>query len=206
MFSSFNTFYSSKKAIKPNNLKNMLKKEKVEPVLVEKFSISDRVNMPVLNESIELALLTVNLSWNRFKSFSKEDLDLYVKSVAYNSGENRKYLLALKILNDELNKYCNPVIKQSIQNQKSNMTDTNIYTTNPICVEPDEFKLNILSCNNQNMNNSCNKMLNSVQSVPMNNSFNQQNMRNDNMSRMSMGNGSGKRNLDIGCGTNYISI
>lgn len=105
-----------------------------------------------LSISVELALLTVNLSFGRFKTMSREELDNYVKTNAYNNSyDSRKYLLALDILNEEMNKLQNHVIKQILPLNKNSVEKTylekamgnnKINMNEVVCIEPDEFKLN----------------------------------------------------------------
>lgn len=142
-----------------------------------------------ISPSIELALITINLSNGRFKSMSREELDNYVKMTAYNnSNDSRKYLLALNILNTEIENNQNHIIIQqpslkkntidkshlekTMSNNRINMNNMN----NMICIEPDEFKLNIISNSDKSdCTSNSNYYLNS-QSVPMttdNSIFNQ---------------------------------
>lgn len=117
-----------------------------------------------ISDSVELALITVNLSYTKFKSMSREELDNYVKIAAYNNSyESKKFLLALNILIAEIDKTHNNVIKQQLplnQNKNQNYNQNNnsyfdyqekkINMNDVICVEPDEFNLNthMNSCDN----------------------------------------------------------
>jgi hypothetical protein len=127
-----------------------------------------------ISPSIELALITVNLSNGRFKSMSREELDSYVKTVAYNnSHDSRKYLLALNILNAEIDKNQNHIIIQQSSLNKNTIEKSHLETMNTnrihmnenICIEPDEFKLNTFSNSNKSdftcMSSNYNSNLNS---------------------------------------------
>jgi hypothetical protein len=133
-----------------------------------------------ISPSIELALITINLSNGRFKSMSREELDNYVKTMAYNNSyDSRKYLLAFNILNAEIDKIHNHIIiqqpslnKNTIEKSKleKNMSNNRINMNEMICIEPDEFKLNTFSNGEKSdytsMTSNSNYYLNS-QSVPM---------------------------------------
>jgi hypothetical protein len=109
-----------------------------------------------ISDSVELALITVNLSHNRFKSMNREELDSYIKSIAYNNSfESKKFLLALNILTAEIDKTYNNIIKQQPVINKNKNQNNNQYLKSDydfqekkinmnevICIEPDEFNLN----------------------------------------------------------------
>lgn len=111
-----------------------------------------------ISSAVELALITVNLSWVKFKSMNKYELEVYVKTAAYNNSyESKKYLLALDILNTEMDKTHNNVIKQSLplnkpQPEKSflekAMGNNRININETICIESDDFNLLTKPINN----------------------------------------------------------
>ena len=119
-----------------------------QPINYQNKSISD---------SVELALITVNLSYSKFKSMDKEELDNHIKVAAYNNGyESKKFLLALNILNAEIDKTQHNIIKQqSPQNNKSyvDTQENKINMSEVICVEPDEFNLDTHMSNSDNSTN-----------------------------------------------------
>lgn len=110
-------------------------------------------NNDTTSDSVELALITVNLNYARFKSMSIPELDSYVKTLAFNNSfDNKKYLLALNILLNEAQKIQqNIVIKQDVKqnNQKTffekKTSDNSIDFNNVAVIEPDEFNLDINS-------------------------------------------------------------
>jgi hypothetical protein len=136
-----------------------------------------------ISDSLELALITVNLSYIRFKSMNKEELDNYVKTTAYyNSHDSKKYLLALNILNSEIDKTKNNlIIKQQPTNQNKNNKSQNysfenkINMNDMICVEPDEFNLNTGAMHIDNIS-----IINQskLQSTSFNDTHNSQNLGN----------------------------
>lgn len=108
-------------------------------------------NNETTSDSVELALITVNLNYARFKSMSIPELDNYVKTLAFNNSfDNKKYLLALNILLNEAQKIQHSlIIKQNIpQNEKSKIEskiNNSIDFNNVAVIEPDEFNLDINS-------------------------------------------------------------
>jgi hypothetical protein len=117
-----------------------------------------------ISESVELALITVNLSYARFKTMNMDELDNYVKTSSFdNSFNNRKYLLALNILLREKQRVQQTeIIKQEpLKNQKEkNVLNNNFNNfSQSLVYEPDEFKLdfNVFETDNKkifNINNN----------------------------------------------------
>lgn len=103
-----------------------------------------------ISESVELALITVNLSYTRFKSMNRDELDNYVKTMAYNNNfDSKKYILSLSILLTEMDKIQqNNIVKQIIHTDEPKKTFeqkiiVNNYDVSQMAfIEPDEFKLN----------------------------------------------------------------
>jgi hypothetical protein len=137
----FNQFSNPSLTTPTNTNNNISFLSKDEPINFQDKSISP---------SVELALITVNLSSGRFKTMSREELDNYVKTAAYNNSyDSRKYLLALNILNSEIDKNYNHIIKQQLQPNKIEKShfekaknENRINMNDMICIESDEFKLN----------------------------------------------------------------
>lgn len=151
-----------------------------------------------ISDSVELALITVNLSYTKFKSMNREELDNYVKIAAYNNSyESKKFLLALNILIAEIDKTHNNVIKQQLplnkninKNYNQNYNQNNnshfdfqekkINMNEVICIEPDEFNLNTHMDSSDNFSNYTNDPIlqtmsffnNSNNSTNSNNSYN----------------------------------
>lgn len=101
-----------------------------------------------MSDSVELALITVNLNYARFKSMNMYELETYIKNMTINNTyDNKKYFLALNILLNELKKIQqNLIIKQNIsQNEKSKINNNSIDFNNVAVIEPDEFNLDINS-------------------------------------------------------------
>jgi hypothetical protein len=104
-----------------------------------------------LSDSVELALITVNLNYPRFKSMNMYELETYIKNMTINNAyDNKKYFLALNILLNEAKKIQQSlVIKQNIsQNEKSKIEpkiNNSIDFNNVAVIEPDEFNLDIKS-------------------------------------------------------------
>lgn len=108
-----------------------------------------------ISSSVELALITVNLSYPRLKLMSVEELDNYVKTMAYNNSyDSKKYLLALNILTEEIEKKQNNVIKQQLPNNQNknnkDLQNNKINMNEVLYIEPEEFNLNT----NFNSNNN----------------------------------------------------
>lgn len=125
-----------------------------------------------ISDSVELALITINLSYVNFKSMNREELDNYVKNVAYNNNyESKKFLLALNILNAEIDKTHNNIIQQTPVNNSNNnkshfdSQENKINMNEVMCVEPDEFDLDT------NMTNFDNSTCYSHESHPQTISF-----------------------------------
>lgn len=110
------------------------------------------INNNHTNDSVELALITVNLSLPRFKSMNRGELDNYVKTMAYNNSfDSKKYMLSLNILLNEHDRLQQDNITKQIihmeetkpksaMEQKVNL---NNYDARQMAyIEPDEFKLN----------------------------------------------------------------
>jgi len=105
-------------------------------------------NYNSVSDSVELALITVNLNYPRFKSMNVHEVETYIKNMAINNAyDNKKYLLALNILLNEAKKMQqNLIIKQNIpQNEKSKINNNSIDFNNVAVIEPDEFNLDINS-------------------------------------------------------------
>jgi hypothetical protein len=110
-------------------------------------------NINNISDSVELALITVNLSYPRFKTMNHDELDNYIKTMAYNNNfESKKYILSLNILLNELNKIQqNNIAKQVIHmdeikpnaNLEKRILVNNFDTSQMAFIEPDDFKLNI---------------------------------------------------------------
>jgi len=109
------------------------------------------INNNSLSDSVELALITVNLNYPRFKSMNMYELETYIKNMAINNAyDNKKYFLALNILLNEAKKIQQSlIIKQNIsQNEKSKIEpkiNNSIDFNNVAVIEPDEFNLDINS-------------------------------------------------------------
>jgi hypothetical protein len=109
------------------------------------------INNNSLSDSVELALITVNLNYPRFKSMNIYELETYIKNMAINNAyDNKKYFLALNILLNEAKKIQQSlIIKQNIsQNEKSKIEpkiNNSIDFNNVAVIEPDEFNLDINS-------------------------------------------------------------
>ncbi|AYV80304.1 MAG: hypothetical protein Gaeavirus28_3 [Gaeavirus sp.] len=65
---------------------------------------NSRFDYTQVDDSLELALLTLNLTHPRYKTMEKHELETYVRSLAFCSGEQRKHLLALNILLKDMSK------------------------------------------------------------------------------------------------------
>jgi hypothetical protein len=102
----------------------------------------------LVSDSVELALITVNLNYPRFKSMNIHELETYIKNMTINNTyDNKKYLLALNILLNEAKKIQQGlIIKQNIsQNEKSKINNDSIDFNNVAVIEPEEFNLDINS-------------------------------------------------------------
>lgn len=143
MFSNNLSLFLNKK-----NTNNQIKREPMMPVEL------------IMNDSLELALITCNISTQRFKVMTRNDLENYVKNLAYHSGfDNKKYLLSLNILLNEYDKHqANNIVNQVQMNKKQEYIEKNIYhqkiDNTTLYIEPEDFKLpNNIKQNNINENN-----------------------------------------------------
>jgi hypothetical protein len=116
-----------------------------------------------ISDSVQLALITVNLTWQRFKSMELYEMENYVKTLAYNNSfESKKYLLALNILSQELSQIKNQITNFLLTQSKTPSKDNNTYNTyntfnsersnkinmnEILCIQPDEFNLDINTYN-----------------------------------------------------------
>lgn len=157
-----------------------------------------------ISDSTQLALLTVNLTWQRLKSMELFELENYIKTLAYNNSfDSKKYLLALNILTQELilikNQITNflPIQKDSAPKNNNQETNKKINMNEILCIEPDEFNLDINLSKTKFHFDQSNQLNQSTQSNQLN-QFNQQfdNMTNSNNSRKS--NFNMNRSLDMG--------
>lgn len=136
-------FYQNTNLVGNNNIYNN-----------EKFNIFNKNESNNISDSVELALITVNLSYARFKTMEREELENYIKTMAYNNGyDSKKYLLSLNILMGEFNKIQQSyIIRQDLykeQNKPKTALENTLmvqqkFNINELAViEPDEFNLNI---------------------------------------------------------------
>lgn len=140
MFSNNLLMFLNKK-----NTNNQIRREPMIPIEL------------IMNDSLELALITCNISIQRFKVMTRNDLENYVKNLAYHSAfDSKKYLLSLNILLNEYDKYqANNIVNQVQMNKKQENIEKNIYhqkiDNTTLFIEPDEFKLsNNIKQNNTN--------------------------------------------------------
>lgn len=115
-------------------------------------NIINNDNEYVINDSVELALITLNLTYKQFKIMNYDDLDNYTKVVAGNhSFDNKKFYLAFNILANELyNLQQKQIIKQEVSREQTHIKNNPFinYNQNALVIEPDEFKLNLCSLTN----------------------------------------------------------
>jgi hypothetical protein len=147
------------------------------------FYKGQAINEQYTNDSVELALITVNLSSARFRTMTSNSLEVYIKTMAYNNSfDSKKYLLALNILLNELGRIQQGnVSKNFIQMEHTKPTsilEQNIMTdkidfNNISYVEPDEFKLNFPS-NKTTTNHTEQTIYNISNNTNVNNNQNQQ--------------------------------
>lgn len=142
------SFYPTAKKQLNNFLNPNLKTNVNQNIINKGTTINSNTN---ISDSVELALITVNLSLPRFKSMNKDELDNYVKTLAYNNSfDSKKYMLSLNILLNEHNKQQQDnVLKQVIHMEETKPVleqkiIMNSYDARQMSyIEPDEFKLNI---------------------------------------------------------------
>jgi len=154
MFSN-NTKISSFYPTIPNNF--FTKTNTTNTTNTTNNDLSSIRNMPLnfqdktISDSVELALITINLSLAKFKSMNKDEVENYVKNIIYNNSfESKKYMLALNILINETDRTFNNIIKQQLPNKNNNQSnlfnfnfqENKINLNDAICIEPDEFNLN----------------------------------------------------------------
>lgn len=119
------------------------------------FNLTRETQNNQMSDSLELALITVNLTYARFKLMDANEIDNYVKTMLFNNSyDSRKYQLALNILLEENNKlqksYVIKQISAAEQNKSKSMLEEKIsfnkidYSQIPVNI-PDEFNLNISS-------------------------------------------------------------
>jgi len=133
----------------PNNKKpinhNLINKSVANNNVNNYNNIFNNVQEPInyvdnnINENVELALLTINLSYSKFKLMDKNHLEQYINSVSFSSSENRKFIISHNILSRELDRINNKIIKQdfidnsiSNKNTQANNTFYNIIDSNGI--------------------------------------------------------------------------
>jgi hypothetical protein len=141
------SFYPSKK-VNHSNFQNL----SLNNTSYNFQNIINNGNDYVIIDSVELALITLNLTYKQFKIMNYDDLDNYTKTIAGNhSFDNKKFYLAFNILANELyNLQQKQIIKQEVSKEQTHIK-TNPFTNfnqNVIVVEPDEFKLNLCSLSN----------------------------------------------------------
>jgi len=144
---------NSKSSLHPSNIKNSTNYNTISTPTYSFFTDGkEPINYQnqSITSSVELALITVNLSWVKFKSMTRHELEVYVKAFAYNNSfESKKYLLALDILFTEMDKTHNNIIKQILPINKSQPEKSylekamgnKINLSETICIESDDFNL-----------------------------------------------------------------
>jgi hypothetical protein len=151
------SFYPSSKKPLNNFLNSNLKTIDNQNIINKGYSINNNNNQ--ISDSFELALITVNLSLPRFKSMNREEIDNYIKTMAYNNSfDSKKYMLSLNILLNEHDKLQQEhFTKQVIHIEETKPKSTseqrvsmyNYDARQMAYIEPDEFKLNMSQSQSQ---------------------------------------------------------